>query len=117
MEEAVETAQVHEGAVVRQVLDHAAQNTSLFEQLQRFFLLGFLLDLDDGLARKDNVAALLVDRNDFEVELAAPEGFEVLDGLDVDQRAWQESLDADVHGEAPLDPVDHAAANRRAEAV
>ena len=71
VEEAVQTSQVHEGPVVGQVLDCAAQDTSLLEQLQSLLLLGLLLDLDDRLARQDDVAPFLVHRNDLEVQVAA----------------------------------------------
>ena len=94
-----------------------AQDAALFEELQRLLLARFLLDLDDGLAGQDDVAALLVDRDHLEVEVAAPERLQVLDRLDVDERARQEGLDADVDGEAALDPVDHAAPDGRAGAV
>jgi hypothetical protein len=60
---------------------------------------------------------LLVHRDDLEIEVPAPERLQVLDRLDVHERAGQESLDADVHGQAPLDPVDDAAADGRARAV
>jgi hypothetical protein len=72
VQEPVETAEVHERAIVGQVLDRAAENPALFEKLQGLLLAGLLLDLDDGLAREDDVAALLVDRDDLEVEVFAP---------------------------------------------
>ncbi len=117
VEQAVEASEVHERAVVGQVLHRSAQHASLFEELQSFLLAGFLLDLDDRLAREDDVAALLVDRDDLEIQVLAAQGLEVLDRFDVDERARQERLDADVDGESSLDPVDDAAADGRARPV
>ena len=117
MQEAVQAAQVHEGAVVGQVLDGPAKDAALLEQLQGLALAGLLLDLDDGLAREDDVPPLLVHGDDLEIELFAAERLEVLDGLDVDERPGKEGLHADVDGEAALDPVDDAAADGRAGTV
>ena len=61
--------------------------------------------------------ALLVHRDDLEIEVPTAQRLEVLDRLDVHERTRQERLDADVDGEASLDPVDHAAADGRAGAV
>ena len=117
VEQAVEPAEIDERAVVGEVLDGAAENAAFLEELEGLLLAGLLLDFDDRLAREHDVAALLVDRDDLEVEILAAQGLEVLDRLDVDEGAREERLDADVHGEAALDAVDDAAADRRAGAV
>jgi hypothetical protein len=56
VEEAVEAPEVHERAVIGQVLDRPAKHAALLEELESLFLLGLLLDLDDRLAGQDDVA-------------------------------------------------------------
>ena len=74
------------------------------------FLLLDLGDLvEDRLAREDDVAALLVERDDAELELAALEDVEVLERPRVGDRAGQERADADVDGEAALHALEDAA--------
>ena len=69
VEQAVDAAEVHEGAVLGDVLDRAHEDLALFEGLQGLALaLGVLL-LEDGLAGEDDVAALLVDLDDAHAEL------------------------------------------------
>jgi hypothetical protein len=117
VQQAIEAAEVHERAVVGEVLDDAAQHAAFLEKLQGLLLARLLLDLNHRLAGEDDVAALLVDRDDLEVQVLAPESLEVLDGLHVHERARQERLDADVDREAALDAVDDAPADGRARAV
>jgi hypothetical protein len=79
VEKPVESSQIHEGAVVGQVLDAAAEHPAFLEKLQRLLLARLLLDLDDRLAGENDVAALLVDGDDLEVEIFSAQDFEVLD--------------------------------------
>src|SRR5262249_31313192 len=94
----------------------ASKHAAFLEKLEGFFLTRLLLDLDDGLARQHDVAALLVDRDHLEVEILAAKRLEVLDRLHVDQGSGQERLDADVDGEATLDSLDDSAPHGRAGA-
>jgi hypothetical protein len=98
VQEAVQAPEVDECAVIREVLDGAAQHPALFEELQGLALARLLLDLDDGFARQNDVPALLVDRDHLEIQLFATEGLQVLDGFDVDEGTRKEGLDADVDG-------------------
>ena len=66
-------------------------------------LLGVLLFFEDLLAGDDDVAALLVELDDADFDLGADVAVEVAHGANLNLRAGQECLDADVDGEAALD--------------
>jgi len=65
-------------------------------------LLGALL-LDDLAAAEDDIFAVLVNFNDFEIVDISNELLEVLRRDDVDLRSGEESFDADIDGEAAFD--------------
>ena len=73
-----------------------------------FFFSAFSSSRSD-LARKHDVAALLVDLDDAHPQLLAAQRVEVADRTDVDLRAGQERADADVDRQTALDPLDDAA--------
>src|SRR6266568_3071282 len=106
MEQAVDAAQVDEGAVVGEVLHHALQDGALLQVLERLLLQLLALLLEEHAAREDDVAALLVELDDLELELLADELVEVPHRADVDLRPGQERLHADVDGEAALHAPD-----------
>src|SRR6266702_523351 len=106
VEQAVDAAQVDEGAVVGEVLHHALQDGALLQVLERLLLQLLALLLEEHAAREDDVAALLVELDDLELELLADELVEVPHRADVDLRPGQERLHADVDGEAALHAPD-----------
>ena len=72
-------------------------------RVSAFFL--HQLGLEHGLARQDDVVAPAVEADDLELQLLAAQRLQVLDRLDVDERARQEGAQADVHRQAALDAV------------
>src|SRR5690606_16596119 len=110
VQQAVDAAQVHERAVVGEVLDHALELGALDQLLhQRLALLG-VLALDRRAARDHHVVALAVELDELELELLALQVHGVADRAHVDQRARQERADVlDVDGEAALDLAADAA--------
>jgi hypothetical protein len=109
VEEPVDAAEVHEGAVFGDVLHRAHEDLALLEGLQGVALALGVLFLEDGLAREHDVAALLVDLDDAHAQLLALEGIQVAHGTEVHLRAGEECAHADVDGEAALDALDDAA--------
>src|SRR5688500_7182283 len=109
VQQAVDAAQVHEGAVLGDVLHRAHQDLALLEGLQRVALLLGVLLFEDGLAGQDDVAALLVHLDDAHAQLLAAQAVEVAHGTEVDLAAGEERADADVHREAALHALDDAA--------
>ena len=109
VQEAVDAAEVDERAVVREVLDDALEDAPVRERGGGFLLLDLGELVEERLAREDDVAALLVERHDAELEIAALQDVEVLERARVRDRAGQERPHADVDGESALHAVDHAA--------
>src|SRR6185312_10197792 len=110
-QEAVDAAEVDERTVLGEVLDDALDDLTLFELLERLILeLGALL-LEEHAARQHDVAALLVELDDLELEVLADERVQVAHRTEIDLRAGKERLDAAADGdrEAALHALrDHA---------
>ena len=110
MQQAVDAAQVHEGAVVGDVLHHAVDDLTLGQALdQARALLGAGL-FQHGAARDDDVAALAVHLQDLERLRDIHQRRDVTHRTDVDLRARQKGHGAvQVDGEAALHAAeDHA---------
>src|SRR5713226_4254586 len=102
VEQAVDAAEVDERAIIGEVLHDSGEHGPLLQLHEGVLLQRLALLLEEHAAREDDVAALLVELDDLELELLADQLVEVADGPQVDLRAGQERLDADVDGETPL---------------
>src|SRR5690606_5795325 len=105
VEQAVDAAEVDEGAVVGEVLDHAFDDLALLQAIERVALQVGALGLEQHPARQHDVAALLVELDDLEIKVLADEGVEVADRPEIDLAARQKRLHAalEQHREAALD--------------
>ena len=104
MQQAVDAAEVDEGAVVGQVLDRAAHDRAFLQVVHERIALGGEFLLDDRAARHHDVVALLVELDDLEFERLVLEVRGVAHRAHVDQRAGQERAHGlDVDREAALD--------------
>ena len=110
VEQAVDTAEVDEGAVIGDVLDDAVDHLAfgqLVDQLAALFGAGFF---KHGAARDDDVAATTVHLEDLERLGHVHQRSDVTHGADVDLAAGQEGHGAvEVDGEATLDAAEDAA--------
>ena len=110
MQQAVDAAEVHEGAVVGDVLHHAVEDHAFLQALDQLAaLLGAGL-LQHGTAADHDVAAGAVHLEDLEGLRAAHQRADVAHRADIDLGAGQEGHGAaEVDGEAALDAAeDHA---------
>src|SRR5262245_26382772 len=105
VEQAVDAAEVDEGAVVSEVLHHALQDCTLAQVLEGLLLQLLTLLLEEHAPGQDDVPALLVELDDLELEFLRDVLVEVPDGADVHLAARKERLHADVDAEAALDPA------------
>ena len=107
MQQAVDAAEIDEGAVIGDVLDHAVDDLALFEVLHQLLaLLGAGL-FEHGAARHDDVAAAAVHLEDLELLIDIHQRADVADRPDVDLGPRQERHRAvEIDGEAALDLVE-----------
>src|SRR5215469_810654 len=107
MQQAVDAAEVHKGAVVGDVLDHAVDDLAFLEVLHQLLaLLGAGL-LKHGASRHHDVAAAAVHLQDLERLRHVHERGDVADRPDVDLAARQEGHGAiEIDREAALDLVE-----------
>src|SRR3989454_2901134 len=109
VEEPVDPAEVHEGAVIRDVLDGAVHELAFGEVRQGPLPALVARLLEQEPAGHDHVAAPLVDLDDLHGEGLADELFGVTHRMQVDLGAWQEGFYADVHHHPALDAADDPA--------
>src|SRR5207253_296759 len=105
VEQAVDAAQIDERAVVGEVLDDAGEDGALLELLEGVLLQLLALLLEEDAAAEHDVAALLVELDDLELEFFADQLVEIADRPQIDLRTRQERLHPDVDGEAALDDL------------
>ena len=110
VQQAVDAAEVDEGAVLGDVLDHAVDHVALGEARDDLgALLGAAL-LQDGAARDDDVAAAAVHLQDLERLRHVHQRAGVAHRAHVDLAARQEGHGAaEIDGEAALDPAEDRA--------
>ncbi len=114
MQQAVEPAQVHERAVVGQVLHCAGQDRALFQMFERLAALFADLFFEQLLARNNHVAALLVQLDDADFDVLALVAVEVAHRPHIHLRPGQEGARAqNVYVQAALHAVNHAALDGR----
>src|SRR5207248_677620 len=101
--------QVDERAVVGEVLDDPGEHGPLLQLHEGVLLQRLALLLEEHAPGKDDVAALLVELDDLELELLADQLVEIADRPQVDLRAGKKSFDADVDRKAAFDPPDDGA--------
>src|SRR5215467_14202197 len=87
MQEAVDSAEVHERAIVSQILYDAGEHCAFLQMLQNLGALFVLLLLQKLLAGGDDIAALFVELDDGDVETLTFQGIEVADRTKLDLRA------------------------------
>src|SRR5713101_7106264 len=103
VQQAVDSAEIDERAVVGDVLDNALDDGALLEVCQELLALRALRSFQHRAPRDDDVVPLAVELDDLELHLLALVGQGVLDGADVDERPGKEGADAVGHdGEAAL---------------
>ncbi len=118
MQKPVDAAEVHERAEVGDVLDDPFALLADGELREKLFLLLVALFLENDAARNDDVAAPLVELDDFAVEIFADEIVEIGNLPQRDLRPGQEGVDAEqLHDESALDAVIDAGAHGLAVVV
>src|SRR4029079_14311372 len=104
VQQTVDAAEINERTVIRDVLDHAVDDLTLFEVLHQFLaLLGAGL-FENRAARHHDVAAAAIQLEDLERLRVVHQRRDVADRADVDLRTREEGNGTvEVDGEAALD--------------
>ena len=103
VQEAVDSAQVDEGAELSDIFDHALAALADFEILQQLGFLFSALGFDQSATADDDVTAGLVDFQDDALDRAADEIADVGRATDVDLTGRQEHVHADVDQQSAFD--------------
>ncbi len=101
MQQAVDAAEIDEGAVIGDVLDDALDDRTFLQIGEQRLALRPLRGLEHRAARHDHVVPLAVELDDLELHLLALVGHGVLDRADVDERSGQECAYAVGHDGEP----------------
>src|SRR5271166_7049225 len=113
VQQSIDAAQIYECAVVGQVLYRACEDRILAQLVQGFGALLALLFFQQLLARNHDVAALLVELDDADIELGILQAVQVAHRTQFHLRARQKRARAqNVHRQAALDAVDDARLDR-----
>ena len=112
VQQTVNAAQVHERAIVGQILHHPRQNRALLQVFQHLRTLFILLLLQKLLARNDNVAALLVQLHNGNREALPFDAVQVAHRPQFNLRSRQKcARPVDVNSYAPLGPLHYRRLN------
>ena len=103
VQQAVDAAEVDEGAEVGDVLDRALADLADRDLVEQLLLLGLAGDLDELAAADDDVAPALVDLEDHALDFLVDVIGDVGRTADVDLAGGQEDVDADIDEQAALD--------------
>src|SRR5207302_4718402 len=96
VEQAVESAQVDERAVVGDIFDGAFEDHAFFEHLECLFLQASTLALEYAAPRDHHVSACAVELEDLKAAALTDVSIEVAGGADIDVRSGKERGYADI---------------------
>src|SRR5216683_668935 len=107
VQEAVDAAEIDEGAVIGDVLDHAGEDLAFLERGDQLRALLGPAFLEHGAARHHDIAARAVHLEDLEGLRRAQQGGDVAHRADIDLAARQKGAGAvEIDGEAALDAAE-----------
>src|SRR5262249_1530714 len=112
VQQAVEAADVDEGAVFGDVLHRAMDGLAFAELFKQLGAVGVQLFFKQRAAADDDVATATVQLGDANLHFLADERVEILRRAQVVLRAGKECADANVDNDAALDAVDDFAGER-----
>ena len=112
VQKAVEAAEIHEDAVVGDVLHFAGQHLAFRQRVHQRRSLGLQLFFQNCAPAHHHVAALAVQLGDAARQLLAHQGFEIRRRPDVVLRPGKKRAHADIHHQAALDAVHDLAGKR-----
>src|SRR5581483_7284685 len=113
MQQAVDSAEIHEGAVVGDILDRAFEDHALLEHLQGLLLERGPLAFHHGAPGDHDVAARAVELENLKARALPDIAIEIARWTGIDMRPGQERRHADIDLEPALHLADDHALDRR----
>src|SRR5579885_2991599 len=107
MEQAVDSAEIDKGAVVRDVLDGAFEDHALLEDLEGLLLERSAFAFEHAAARHDHVAAGAVELEDLKAAALSDVAIQVASRPDIHVRSRQKRGHSDIDLESALDLAQH----------
>ncbi len=99
----VHSAEVYENSIVRHILDASRHDRAFRERIGQSVALVLLLFFEDRAPADDHIAALAVQLQDANFDLAVLPRFQIVHGPQLDLRSRQKRADADVNHQPALD--------------
>ena len=112
MQQAVDSAEVDERAVVGNILHGAFEDHALFEHLERLFLERGALALEHAAPRDHDVAARAIELQNLEAPALPDVSVQIARRTNVDVRSRQKRRHADIDLESAFDFAEHHAFDR-----
>ena len=103
VQQTIDSTEVHEGAVIGDVLDGTVHDRPFGDHLHGVLALALALLLQQHSARENDVTALLVELDDLEVVGLTNHTVQVLHWTQVHLRTWKEGFHTNVNTQATLD--------------
>src|SRR5882724_103966 len=107
VEQAIDAAQVYEGTILGDILDHSLDHLAFLKVRQRLLLGFFPLFFQEQSSRQHNIAAATIEFDDFHREPLADQLVKVAHWTQVDLGARQKGLQPDVDHQSAFDPPDN----------
>ncbi len=109
VQETIKTAEIDEDAVISDVLDAAGDCRAFDERIHQSVALGLGGFFEQRAAADDYVAALAIEFENAQLDLAIFPGFEIVDGAQLDLRGGEKRADADIYDETAFDALENFA--------
>src|SRR5579884_1038998 len=105
VDQAVDTAEIHERTELRKTNDHAFPDLSDFKRAEQFLLFRVEFFFENQTLRKHDAMALVIEIDDFEPEFFADEFVEIADRLTANLRRRNEAAHAQIDQYAAFDDL------------
>ena len=105
VDQAVDAAEIDEGAEVGQAHDHAFTNLSDLERVEQLLLLRLKLFFENEPLREHDAMALVIEVDDFQAQMLADEFVEISNGLAANLRSRNEAAHAEIDEHAAFDDL------------
>jgi len=98
VQQSVNTAQIDENTVIRNILDDPFNNVAFLDVFQNILLFRFSFRSHNGASGQNHIVALSVELQHFKIQRLTYEFIQILYRTDIHLRSWKKSDNADING-------------------